>query len=123
MSGKATSILVWIAIALGVVAYAAAGTSKVLGVEQMRQAFTYFNLPLWFMTFIGACEIAGAIGLLIRPLSALAALGLAIIMVGAIYMHLTYDAPPQAVPAAVLLVLMVFVAWQRRPRAAVERLA
>ena len=84
MNAKTTAVLVWIAIALGVVAYAAAGTSKVLGVEQMAQSFTHFHLPLWFMTFIGACEIAGAIGLLIRRLSALAAVGLAIIMIGAI---------------------------------------
>jgi len=119
MNAKTLSVLTWIAIALGVVAYAAAGTSKVLGAEQMAQGFTHFNLPLWFMTFIGACEILGAIGLLIRRVSPLAAVCLAIIMVGAIYMHLTYDAPPMAVPAAVLLVLMVFVAWQRRPRGAI----
>ncbi len=119
MSAKTLSVLTWIAIALGAVAYAGAGTSKVLGVEQMAQSFTHFHLPLWFMTFIGACEIAGAIGLLIRRLSALAAVCLAIIMVGAIYMHVTYDAPPMAAPAAVLLVLMIFVAWQRRPRAAI----
>jgi putative oxidoreductase len=118
MNAKTTSVLVWIAIALGALAYAAAGISKVLGVEQMAQSFTHFHLPLWFMTFIGACEIAGAVGLLIRRLSALAAVGLAIIMVGAIYMHLTYDAPPMAAPAAVLLVLMGFVAWQRRRGAA-----
>ena len=118
MNAKTMSVLVWIAIALGAVAYAAAGTMKVLGVDQMAQGFTHFHLPLWFMTFIGVCEIAGAIGLLIRRLSALAAVGLAIIMIGAIYMHLTYDAPPMAAPAAVLLVLMGFVAWQRRPGAA-----
>ncbi len=91
---------------------------KVLGVEQMAQGFTHFHLPLWFMTFIGVCEVAGAIGLLIRRLSALAAVGLAIIMIGAIYMHLTYDPPTMAAPAAVLLLLMAFVAWQRRPGAA-----
>jgi uncharacterized membrane protein YphA (DoxX/SURF4 family) len=118
MNAKTTSVLVWIAIALGVLAYAAAGTAKMLGVEQMAQSFTHFHLPLWFMTFIGACEIAGAVGLLIRRLSALAAVGLAIIMIGAISMHLTYDAPPMAAPATVLLILMGFVAWQRRPGAA-----
>jgi hypothetical protein len=39
-------------------------------------------------------------------------------MLGAISIHLMYDAPPMAAPAAVLLVLMGFVAWQRRPGAA-----
>lgn len=118
MNEKTTNVLVWIAIALGVVAYAAVGTLQALGVEQMRQSFEHFNLPLWFMTFIGVCQVAGAIGLLIRRLSALAALGLAIIMLGAIYIHLTHD-PVQMAAPAVLLVLMLFVAWQRRPRAAI----
>jgi uncharacterized membrane protein YphA (DoxX/SURF4 family) len=115
---RTTSILVWIAIAIGVLAYAASGTAKVLGAGIEIQAFARFHLPSWFMTFIGVCEIAGAIGLLIRRLSALAAGGLAIIMIGAISMHLTYDAPPMAATAGVLLILMGFVAWQRRPGAA-----
>lgn len=115
---KSKSMLVWIVITLGALTYATAGTSKVLGVEQMVQGFTHFHLPLWFMIFIGVCEIAGAIGLLVRRLSALAAACLAIIMLGAIAMHLTYDAPVMAVPAAVLLLLMGFVAWQRRSGAA-----
>jgi len=112
---KATSTLVWVAIAVASLAYAASGVAKVVGAGIEVQAFTRFHLPLWFMTFIGVCEIAGAIGLLVRRLSALAALGLAIVMLGAITMHLRYDTPPMAAAAAVLLVLMVFVAWQRRP--------
>jgi uncharacterized membrane protein YphA (DoxX/SURF4 family) len=114
---KTKAVLTWIAIGLGVLAYASAGTAKVLGVEQMAQSFTHFGLPLWFMTFIGLSEVAGAIGLLIRRLSTWAALGLAIIMIGAVVLHLRYDGVAEASPAAVLLLLMSYVAWQRRSAA------
>ena len=106
--------LLWVAIALGALAYMGAGGAKLAGTAQMAQAFAYFGLPPWFMTFIGACEVAGAIGLLIRPLATWAALGLALIMVGAIVLHLRFDGIAQALAAAVLLALMSFVAWQRR---------
>jgi putative oxidoreductase len=105
--------VLWIAIALGVLAYAGAGTSKVLGVDRMVQSFTNYGLPLWFMTFIGLCEVAGAVGLLLRGLSAWAAIGLSIIMIGAIVVHLRYDGPVLALPATVLLLLMIYVARQR----------
>jgi uncharacterized membrane protein YphA (DoxX/SURF4 family) len=111
---KTKRLFLWIAIGFGVLAYASAGTAKVVGVEQMAQSFTHFHLPLWFMTFIGLCELAGAVGLLIRPLSAWAALGLAIIMVGAVVMHLIHDDVVTGLPAMVLLILMTYVAWQRR---------
>jgi putative oxidoreductase len=106
-------VVLWIAIALGVLAYAGAGTSKVLGVDRMVQSFTNYGLPLWFMTFIGLCEVAGAVGLLLRGLSAWAAIGLSIIMIGAIVVHLRYDSPVLALPATVLLLLMIYVARQR----------
>lgn len=111
---KTRTWALWIAIGLGALAYAGAGSSKVAGAAQMAEGFTHFGLPLWFMTFIGACEVAGAVGLLIRPLASWAALGLAVIMVGAIVLHLRYDGVAPALPAAVLLVLMAYVAWQRR---------
>jgi uncharacterized membrane protein YphA (DoxX/SURF4 family) len=66
------------------------------------------------MTFIGASEVVGAVALLIRPLASWAALGLAVIMVGAVVLHLRYDGMGPALPAAVLLLLMAYVAWQRR---------
>jgi putative oxidoreductase len=112
--GKTRTWALWTAIGLGVLAYAGAGSAKLLGTAQMAEGFAHFGLPLWLMTFVGACEVAGAVGLLIRPLSSWAALGLAVIMVGAVVLHLRYDGIGPALPAAVLLVLMGYVAWQRR---------
>jgi putative oxidoreductase len=112
--GKTRNWALWIAIGLGVLAYAGAGSAKLLGTPEMAEGFTRFGLPLWLMTFIGASEVAGAVGLLIRPLASWAAIGLAVIMVGAVVLHLRYDGIGPALPAAVLLLLMGYVAWQRR---------
>ena len=67
-----------------------------------------------FLTFIGACEVAGGLGLIlpmalrILPiLTPLAALGLAIIMLGATIFHLRRKDSP--VPTVVLFLLLGFV--------------
>jgi uncharacterized membrane protein YphA (DoxX/SURF4 family) len=64
--------------------------------------------------YVGACELLGSIALLIRPLRALTALGIAIIMVGATYYHAVYTPPFQAAPAFVLLILCVYIFWTSR---------
>ena len=66
-----------------------------------------------FALFIGACELAGGIGLLIPRLASLAAYGLIIIMCGAVYSHLTHDPPQEAIGALVMGLMCGFVAWRR----------
>lgn len=56
----------------------------------------------------------GCIALLIRPLRALSALGLAIIMVGATYYHSVYTPVFQAAPAFVLVILCTYIFWTAR---------
>ena len=92
----------------------AAGIAKLMGVPMVHQSFAILGLPSWFGYFIGACEVAGAVGLFIRPLSALAAAGLAIIGAGAVYFHVMHTPISQGVPAFVVLALAVFVAMKRR---------
>ena len=93
----------------------AAGIAKLSGVPMVHQSFAILGLPLWFGYFIGACEVAGAVGLFIRQLSALAAAGLAIIGAGAVYFHITHTSLSQGIPAFIVLVLAVFIALKRRP--------
>jgi len=73
-----------------------------------------------FGRFIGAVEMLGALGLVvpavtrIRPgLVPLAAAGLAIIMVGAVGLHLAQGLPAFALAPGVLLLLAAFVAYGR----------
>lgn len=106
--------LIWAAIGLAALAYVAAGAAKLAGVPEMHASFAALGLPGWFGYFIGACEIAGAIGLFIRPLSGLAAMGLAIIMVGALYFHVTHTPMSAGLPALILLLLDIYIIRKRR---------
>ena len=76
-------------------------------------------LPLWFIYFIAVCEILGGIGLIvpwltrIKPqLTPLAAIGLVIIMLGAVVVSAQMDIKGAAIPATIGL-LCAFVAYGR----------
>ena len=103
-------------IASGLVALVllAAGGAKLAGVPQVHQSFAILGLPGWFGYFIGTCEIAGAIGIFIRPLGALAAAGIAVIMLGALYFHVSHTPLAQGIPALVVLLLSVYIFFKRR---------
>ncbi len=98
----------YIFIVLPSLAFAAAGVGKLSGSEQMHASFAAMGLPSWFGYFIGASELAGAVGLYLVGLRKLAAAGLAVIMVGAAYFHIAYGVP-SPIPAIVLLAMMIFV--------------
>lgn len=100
---------IWVCVGLTSLAFAAAGAAKLAGVEQLHMSFAAMGLPTWFGYFIGAAELSGAIGLWLRKLRPLAALGLLVIMAGAIYFHVVYDAVANAVPAVVLSALLLVI--------------
>lgn len=104
----------WVAIALVVLYVGAGGAAKLAGVPYVHSSFPKLGLPGWFGYFIGACEVLGCIALLIRPLRALAALGIGIIMVGATYYHAVYTPVLQAAPAFILLILSAYIFWTAR---------
>ena len=114
MEAKTRIIVVWIVSGLLAVAFVLSGSAKLfLDPETAAETFEGFGLPAWLALFIGVCEISGGIGLLIPRLSGLAASGLVIIMLGAIYNHLMHTPPEQALPALVLGLLCAFVAYSR----------
>lgn len=67
-------------------------------------------MPPLFGHFIGFCEVAGAVGLLLARTRPFAACGLTVIMFGAIYYHVAYGVP-SAVPALVLTLLLAATIW------------
>jgi len=105
---------IWVAIVIAALVVVPAGGAKLAGVEQMHASFAMLGLPSWFGYFIGACEVAGGIALFIRPLSALAAAGLAIILLGALYFHATHPPVQAGIPALVVLVCTVYIFLRRR---------
>ena len=88
----------------------ALGGAKLAGMAQFHESFRLLGLPAWFGYFIGACEVAGAIGLFVKPLRRPAAVGLGCIMLGALYFHLRFTPIVQGIPALIFLVLASYIA-------------
>jgi ubiquinone/menaquinone biosynthesis C-methylase UbiE/uncharacterized membrane protein YphA (DoxX/SURF4 family) len=111
MRGRVAAV--WSVRLLLAALFLGAGATKLAAPPEAVAGFERLGLGAAGRVAIGLLEIAGALGLLVSPLAALAALGLAAIMVGAIAAHLTVLGP-SALPAAVVLALCLLVAWAER---------
>ncbi|MCZ6604828.1 MAG: DoxX family protein [Alphaproteobacteria bacterium] len=112
-TGRGRRIGLWILTIILAVLFFGAGLMSVTGDPMMVESFATLGLPDWFRILLGIGEIAGAAGLLIRPIAALAALGLAAISAGAIVAHAAVPPLAQGVPALVLLILTLAAAYMR----------
>ena len=102
------------AMVLAALILLAGGGAKLAGVPEVHMSFGILGLPTWFGYFIGVCEIAGAIGLFIRPLRALAAAGISLIMLGAVYFHVMHTPLAQGLPALFVLLTSVYLVTQSK---------
>lgn len=83
--------------------------------SNMREEFAAYGLPFWFMCLVGFLKISFALALLVGiwfPVIVVpAAVGMSLLMAGAISMHLKVKDPPKkALPATVMLILSVLAA-------------
>ncbi|HEY2960990.1 MAG TPA: DoxX family protein [Pyrinomonadaceae bacterium] len=116
------NILLWIIQILLALLFLFAGGTKLIFPAELLQAKAPPNAIHFsdlFMKFIGVCEVLGALGLILpglfrtrKGLTALAALGLTIMMIGAVVVSL-----PQGIsaliPPVVTGLLCAFVAYGR----------
>ena len=87
--------------------FLAAGIAKLLRATPLKVQFEEFGLPASLMSLVGAAEVAGALGLQIDRLRIPAALGLALLMAGAVANHLKVKHPVgKLLPSAMLLLLL-----------------
>src|SRR4051812_5318912 len=99
------------------------GTMKfVMSAEQMTQSMPV-ALPMWFIYFIGVCEILGGIGLIVpwltgikRGLTPLAASLLIVIMIGATVISAIGSIPTAIVPFVVGLLLLIVAKGRSQKR-------
>jgi DoxX-like family len=100
--------------ALLAVAFAGSGGLKVAGAKQSLQIRDQLRIRPRLWTLIGALEVAGAMGLLVGlavpAIGVAAAVGLGLLMAGAIGAHVRANDSRSAAPAALLLVLSVAAA-------------
>jgi putative oxidoreductase len=110
------NILLWILQILLGLLFVFGGVMKFfLTAEQVQQA----NMSVNFLRFIGVCELWGGLGLLLpglfrirTGLTVLAAIGLAIIMVGAVATTIS-GGIAMAIFPLVCLLLLAFIAYGR----------
>jgi uncharacterized membrane protein len=115
--GRASHIVAWVLQGLLGLQFLFAGAIKfVTPIEEMTKQMP---LPAAFLYFIGACELLGGLGLILpgalkirRGLTPLAAIGLSIIMAGAVVICARLDVTMASVPLIVGL-LCGFVVWRR----------
>ena len=112
------NVVLWIIQVLLALLFLFAGVTKlILPIEEMTKQMP---MPGWFLRFIGVMEVLGAMGLIlpwasqIRPgLTALAAAGLVIIMIGATVVTLMMGEIAMASVPFVVGILCAFVAYGR----------
>ena len=113
------NIVLWILQILVGLLFMFSGTMKfVMSAEQMNQG-SPVALPIWFIHFIGVCEILGGIGLIVpwltgikRGLTPLAASLLIVIMIGATVIGWMGSIGMAILPFVVGLLLLI-IAWGR----------
>lgn len=110
---KGKKIAMWVVSFLLAGLFLFVGFPKLFTPEKIRPMFAQYGYAAWFLTFIGCSEVLGAIGLLVPRVAALAAVGLSIIMVGAVYTLASHHEFKQAVTPVVVLVLLVAVGYAR----------
>ncbi len=95
------NVVLWILqVLLALLFLFAGGTKLIMPLDVLLQQGSpnQVMLPGWFIRFIGVCEVLGALGLVLpgvfktrQYLTPLAALGLAVIMVGAVVVTMMGD--------------------------------
>lgn len=118
-TGRGLNIALWIIQGLLAAVFLLAGSLKLI--LPIGDAAKQMHLPVLFLHFVAVCEVLGAAGLIlprllkIRPgLTALAAAGLVIIMIGATVVSALTGPLPLALPPFITGLLAAFVAYSRK---------
>lgn len=105
--------VVLVAMAIVTLVMLMGGLMKLSGNDMATASFSVLGLPAYFALFIGICELAGAIGIWHRKTSMLAAIGISLIMLGAIYYHVMHTPISEGIPALVVLACCTLIVSRR----------
>ena len=116
------NIVLWIIQILLALLFLFAGITKLVPIIPMPPPPPNMWMPpMWFLKFIGVCEVLGALGLVLpgllrrqQYLTVWAAIGLTVIMIGAVVVSVMTMGVASAVMPLVIGLLCAFVAYGRR---------
>ncbi|MGB1000141.1 MAG: DoxX family protein [Flavobacteriales bacterium] len=91
------------------IAFTLAGGAKVFRAKPMVEQFKEFGLPSFAVSLVGALEVLGAIGLWFPRFTGFMAIGLLLLMIGAIINHLKAKHPFKKNIPAMLLGILAFI--------------
>ncbi|MBW0105604.1 DoxX family protein [Pseudonocardia sp. KRD-291] len=113
---KGATRALWTAqILLGVFFVVASAGPKLFGEATAVEIFTQIGLGQWFRYLVGALELLGGVGLLVRRSAGAAALGLVGLMVGAAYTQaFVLDGGLLVLTPLVIGAVVGVIAWVRR---------
>jgi len=110
---RLTNVLLWIGQGVLFVQFAMGGILKLIGHESMTTMFDDIGAGDGLRFAVGVLELLGAVGVLIRPFTVVAASGLVLLMIGAGVTNVAVLNTSPIMPI-VLLVVAALVAWGRR---------
>jgi len=110
-TSKPMNITLWVVSGLLAVLFAVSGAAKFIGM--MNDEFLAWGYTAGFAVMVGIAEILGAVGLLVKRTAGWAALGLMVIMLGAIWTHVTHREYVAMISPLVAFAVLGFVVWGR----------
>jgi uncharacterized membrane protein YphA (DoxX/SURF4 family) len=114
------NVATWVVqVVLGLL-FVGGGMAKLFGDAVMVDLFDEIGAGAWLMYFVGACEVAGGIGLMIPRLCGWAAAALGALIVGAIVTNVVIVDENPALPIVYLIVLAA-ITYRRRDRLTFRR--
>jgi len=105
----------WVLSGLLALAFLASGVPKLLMIEVWARKFAQWGYPVWFLLLIGALEVGGAILLLIPRWTRYGVLLLGVVMVGAMYTHVSNGEGLQVLRPLIVGAALGVLAWLRAP--------
>ena len=118
MSPSTRNIIAWVLQVLLGLAFIASGGNKFLTLNGTLTMFDQLGLPAVMTYLVAGGELLLGIGLLIPRFVRFATPGLMVIMIGAVFMHITKipGGLGGGIPALSLLILLGVLLWLRQPR-------
>jgi uncharacterized membrane protein YphA (DoxX/SURF4 family) len=104
-------IALWIATGMLAILFLTAGGAKFIGL--MNDEFKAWGYTADFAVMIGILEILGAVSLMFKRVAGWAAVGLIVIMLGAVWTHAVHQEYVAMVSPIVVIAALAFVAWGR----------
>ena len=109
--GKAMNVALWVVSGLLAAFFLIGGVAKLVGL--MDPVFSRWGYTLDTPRLLGTLELTGVLGLLFKRTAGWSAVGLGVIMLGALWTHLAHHEYIWTVAPITVILLLGFVAWGR----------